>query len=203
MATLPPKKQNRKTPQNSMILNDQNQEDPQAISARIPLLESPEVHQEPVELGSCQELESQNLNNFTKRKQELMDETQEYMYQQSSKFSSVSRYLIAGIIGTIWILTYTEGKLFIPNSFLLASLICSLLFLFVDVIHYFTDSKSYQKELYRFDDYKSQDDLQMIHEPRMDSINKRSHGYIILKFCVLMCAAILFIIGLSLKISLS
>ena len=37
---------------------------------------------------------------------------------------------------------------------------------------------------------------------KMDEINKRSHWFIVAKFCILMIAAILFGIGLSLKIAL-
>ena len=202
MAKTPPKTQKRKTSRKATVLTAQNQKDHQAFRQRDLCQASPGNIQEPLELENCKG-DSQNLNSFAERKQKLMDETQEYMYQQSSKFSSVSRFLIVGIIGTIWILTYAEGKLLVPNYFLLASLISSLLFLFIDVIHYFADSMSYQKELYRLDDYKSQDDLLMKHELIMNTINKRSHRYIIIKYCVLMLAAVLFIIGLSLKISFS
>ena len=124
------------------------------------------------------------------------------MYQQSSKFSSVSRNLVLGIIGTIWVLTYTDGKLGIPNNWLLCSLIMGLLFLLVDVIHYFWDSVSYQRETYQLDKYKNQLELDKRHEPQMDSINKRSHRFIIAKFCILMLASLSFAIGLSLKSTL-
>ena len=67
-------------------------------------------------------------DEFEKRRQELQDETQRYMYQQSSKFSSVSRSLVLGIIGTIWVLTYVDGTLCIPNRWLLSSLITGLVF---------------------------------------------------------------------------
>ena len=117
-------------------------------------------------------------DNFAEKKQNLLDETQKYMYQQSSKFSSVSRSLILGIIGTIWVLTYTEGKLRVPNNWLLYGLIGGLLFLLVDVIHYFWDSMSYQRELYRLDNYKSQDELNENHENIMDYINKRSNSFL-------------------------
>lgn len=141
-------------------------------------------------------------DEFDRRKQELLDETQQYMYQQSSKFSSVSRNLVLGIIGTIWVLTYADGKLSIPNKYLLCSLILGLLFLLVDVIHYFWDAISYQREIYRLDKYKNQLELDKKHEPQMDSINIRSHWFIIAKFCILVLASTSFAIGLSLKASI-
>lgn len=145
------------------------------------------------------EIQLSKKDEFEKRRQELQDETQRYMYQQSSKFSSVSRSLVLGIIGTIWILTYVDGNLLIPNRWLLSSLITGLAFLLTDVIHYFWDSMSYHSETYKLDAYKSQFELDEKHEPRMDGINKRSHWFIVAKFCILMVASILFTIGLLLK----
>lgn len=140
-------------------------------------------------------------NSFEKRKQELQDETQQFMYAQSSKFSSVARNLILGIIGTVWVLTYAEGTLNFPNGWLFSSLLAGLSFLLIDVIHYYTDSLSYNRELYRLDKYVSQKDLDVKHEPKMDSINKRSHIFIVMKFWVLIFTSILFIMGLLLKTS--
>ena len=149
---------------------------------------SQKVHQEvPQEKSKIE-----NLN----RKQELLDETQNFMYQQSSKFSSVSRNLILGIIGTIWFLTYVNGKLTIPNTWLLCCLLLGLLFLLTDVVHYFWDSMNYHKELYRLEKYNTQKEFDDNHEPKMDRINKRSHRFIVAKFWMLMIASSLFGIGI-------
>ncbi len=64
------------------------------------------------------EVPSGEENSFEKRKQELQDEIQQFMYAQSSKFSSVARNLILGVIGTVWVLTYAEGTLNFPNGWL-------------------------------------------------------------------------------------
>ena len=149
-----------------------------------------------------QEIQQPRESKFEARKKELLDETQTYMYQQSSKFSSVSRNLAIGIIGTIWILTYTDGKLHIPNCCLLVSLIAALLLLMTDVIHYFWDSRSYQREIYKFDGYNSTKDLLMKHETTMDAINQRSGRFIVAKFVILIISTILFAIGLLLKVYL-
>lgn len=136
------------------------------------------------------------MNNFEERKEKLQEETQQFMYAQSSKFSSVSRSLIFGILGTIWVLTYKEGRMTIPNDFLLSSLMLCLLYLFSDVIHYYTDSRAYKKELYRLDKYKTLEDLENKHEPIMDQINKNSHSFIIFNFCVLIFSSAYLIVGM-------
>lgn len=130
------------------------------------------------------------------RKQELLDETQNFMYQQSSKFSSVSRNLVLGIIGTIWFLTYVDGKLSIPNPWLFCCLLLGLLFLLIDVIHYYWDSISYQSELYQLNEYNTPKEFDDNHELKMDRINKRSHRFIVAKFWMLMMASILFGFGI-------
>ena len=143
-----------------------------------------------------QQVKGKSGNTFEEKKQKLQDETQDYMYQQSSKFSSVSRNLVLGIIGTNWFLTYVDGKLRIPNRYLFASLLLGLIFLLVDVIHYFVDSVSYQKELCSLDKYETEQELESKHEPEMDQINKRSHWFIIAKFVLLVFASALFFFGL-------
>lgn len=52
------------------------------------------------------------------------------------------------------------------------------------------------------DEDVSQWDLDYKHELKMDSINKRSHIFIVIKFWVLILTSILFIIGLLLKTSI-
>ena len=133
---------------------------------------------------------------FEEKKEKLQKETQEYMYAQSSKFSSVSRSLIFGIIGTIWVITYTEGQLCIPNFALFISLLSGIVYLVIDVIHYYTDSKSYEDEQNKFDSYKKQEDLEETHENEMNRINERSHSFIKYKLAVLAICAILFFYGL-------
>ena len=139
-------------------------------------------------------------NSFEKRKKELLEETQEYMYSQSSKFSSVSRNLVLGILGTIWVITYADKAFDIPNNWLLRSLFVCLFFLLTDVVHYFWDSMSYHKELFTMDKYTSQEDLDDKHEKRMNYISKRSHYFIVAKFMILLFGALFFVIGIILKI---
>lgn len=146
-----------------------------------------------------QEAPQPKNDSFKENKEKLQTETQHYMYDQSSKFSSVSRTLIFGIIGTIWVITYSEGMLHIPNYGLLISLIFGLLYMLTDVFHYFLDSVSYHKEIYDLDNYERQEDLDKIHEPKMDKINKRSYLFLIIKFVILIIAAVLFTAGLIAK----
>lgn len=135
-------------------------------------------------------------DDFERRRQQLMDETQNFMYQQSSKFSSVSRNLAFGIIGTIWVITYTEKKLCIPNCWLVACIFFLILFHVCDVLHYFLDSMSYHKESYKLDEYVSNEDIDQKHESNMNEINRRSHRFIIIKFVFLIMASFCFLVGM-------
>ena len=135
-------------------------------------------------------------SSFSKKKEALQGELQGFMYSQSSKLSSVSRNLIFGILGTIWIMTYAEGKLTIPNPQLFYALLFSLLFMAVDVLHYFMDSISYHRQQYKLDTYKTDEELRYIYDRDMDGINKRSHRFILWKTIVLTLASIIFVWGI-------
>ena len=142
-----------------------------------------------------QELQSNN-GEFKGKLEKLQDETQEYMYNQSSKFSSIARNLTLGILGTIWVLTYSEGKCTIPNSWLLGTLISSLGFMMCDAVHYFLDTISYHKELSAMDSYKTMSDINGIHEPFMDKVFNRSHYFFLCKSIILAISCTLFLLGM-------
>lgn len=135
-------------------------------------------------------------SNIKSRKEQLQNELQGYMYSQSSKLSSVSRNLTFGILGTIWVMTFSEGKMKIPNPYLFYALLTSLLFMVVDVVHYLWDSISYHHQQYKLDNYTTVVEIDRIHEKKMDKINKRSHYFLIGKTIVLFVAAIFFIRGI-------
>ena len=155
---------------------------------------------QPVQKGPQEVLLVRN-DDFEAEKKKLLDETQDYMYKQSSKFSTVSRALTLGIIGTIWIVIYNnDGYIDKPNIWLILSLSFGLLFLLFDVIHYFLDSISYHKEAYRLEKYETKEEIEEKHEPIMDDINKRSHNFLIVKFVILMTTSVLFITGIIITI---
>ncbi len=147
-----------------------------------------------------QEVRLSKDEDFLQRKQRLSDQTQDYMYSQSTKFSSVSRQLILGIIGTVWVVTYKDHEISIPYIILNIGLFLSIVYLCVDVLHYYWDSNSYQKELYNIDTYKSENDLSEKHEPFMDKVNIRSHRFIFVKFWLLMVVTFMFFIGMLFKL---
>ena len=111
-------------------------------------------------------------------REQLQGELQNYYYSQSSKCSSVSRKLILGMLATIWIFIYTDGKLTISNHILLYALVFCILYLIIDVLHYFLDSLSYHKEQYKLDEYKTTQAINRNHEPFMNCVNKRSYYFL-------------------------
>lgn len=135
-------------------------------------------------------------DRFDKEKEALQDELQGFMYSQSSKLSSVSRNLIFGILGTIWVMTFAGGKLTIPNPQLFYALLTSLLFMATDILHYLLDSISYHRQQYKLELYKTKEEIANIYNTEMDGINKRSHKFVIGKTVILFIASIMFIWGI-------
>ena len=74
---------------------------------------------------------------LTELKADLYNESQNEMSDLTSNFSTVARTLMFGIIGTIWIITYTDEGLNFSNPWLFAALSLCLFYFLVDVIHYF------------------------------------------------------------------
>lgn len=128
----------------------------------------------------------------------LQEETQTYMYSQSSKFSDASRGLIIGIIGTVWIMSFKENVILFANKLVFISFIFGLIYLAVDVIHYYSDTLSYYREIKALDVYKTIKDLNDKHEPQMDKVFERSHSFIVWKLIFLIASAAFLIIGLCL-----
>ncbi len=123
--------------------------------------------------------------------QRLLDECQGFHYAQSSNFSKLSRTIIFGIIGTIWILSYsTEG--FNPsNNWLLLALIVAFLYIAIDVGHYFSDSCFYRGEYSLFEEEKNISG----HDKRMNKRAQKSFYAICIKCGILSVVCLLFIIG--------
>ena len=139
--------------------------------------------------------------DLEKEKEKMEDMVQGFMGSQSGLFSSVSRTLIFGIIGTIWVITYSEHKLTVPNNWLLVSLVMSLLYLLADVGHYFLDAMSYQEETKRISGYKSSEELKANLKDGLAKINGRSVNFIKIKMVLLISTAIIFVIGLFLQLT--
>ena len=132
-----------------------------------------------------------NSNDNNKDLQKLLDECQNFHYAQSSKFSTLARTLVFGIIGTIWILSYSTNGFNPSNNCLLWSLIVSFLYLAVDVCHYFWDSCFYRSEYFNFE--KEKEILK--HDERMEERARKSFNSLIAKFAILIIICILFIVG--------
>ena len=132
----------------------------------------------------CEKNNSENI-------QELLEECQEYHYAQSSKFSQLSRSLVFGILGTIWILSYSEQGFTPNNNWQIWTLIVGFIYLAIDVCHYFCDSCFYRNEYFQFDKEKNIAE----HNKRMNDRSRLSYCAIWGKFLVLFIVCSLFIVG--------
>ena len=136
---------------------------------------------------------TENSNENNKDIQKLLDECQSFHYAQSSKFSTLARTLVFGIIGTIWILSYSTDGFNPNNDCLLWSLIVSFLYLAVDLCHYFWDSCFYRSEYFKFEKEKGIAE----HDKRMSKRSQLSYRAIWIKFIIFIFVCGLFIWGFA------
>lgn len=167
-----------------------------------PLTEQAPTKLQNSKMESCAQPATNRNDPLWKEKDEKETEMQVFMSEQSGSFSSISRTLMFGIIGTIWVLTYSDGKLAIPNNWLLISLIMSLLYFLADTGHYFWDAMSCQKVSQDVWGYKTADDVENKTNEAMKKINKRSVNFVKIKFVLLILTAIIFGVGLFLQITM-
>lgn len=135
--------------------------------------------------------ENDSLNNSQDDIKSLLNECQSFHYTQSSSFSKLARTIILGVIGTIWIVSYSIDGFAIANLWLLWSLIVGFIYLILDVCHYFFDSCFYRKEYFKFEEEKSV----FKHDKRMSDRSLLSYYAIWAKFIVLIATCFLFIMG--------
>lgn len=126
-------------------------------------------------------------------KDELVEETQRFMYAQSSKCSQSSRIIAYGLFILNVVLIFLYPTLINFCSYF--GLLDIILFLMMDIVHYYKDAGRYYVELYRLDQYPEEEILKL-HEQQMDKINKASHRMFEVKHIVLMLAVVLSIAGL-------
>ena len=132
-------------------------------------------------------------------KDQLIEETQRFMYAQSSRCSKNSRIIAYGlfVLNVVLIFRYPT----IVNFCSYCGLLGIILFLMMDIVHYYKDAGRYYIELYRLDQYPEEEML-MLHEQQMDKINKDSRRMFEVKYIVLMLAVFLSIVGLFISLIL-
>ena len=123
--------------------------------------------------------------------QKLLEECQGFQYAQSSNFSQLSRTLVFSVLGTIWVVSYSDQGFIPSNNFLIWALIVGFAYLVVDVCHYFFDSRFYKKEYFKFEKEKNISQ----HDSRMSKRSQLSYRAIWGKFIILIVICVLFIIG--------
>ena len=132
-------------------------------------------------------------------KDQLIEETQRFMYAQSSRCSKNSRIIAYGlfVLNVVMIFQYPT----IVNFCSYFGLLDIILFLMMDIIHYYKDAGRYYVELYQLDQYPEEEML-MLHEQQMDKINKDSRRMFGVKYIVLVLAMFLSIVGLFISLIL-
>lgn len=134
---------------------------------------------------------------------ERIDSCEHFHFVQSSKVSSISRNMIYGIVGTLWVLLYSptdnkDAKSLCPV--LLIALCGSFIYLVVDLVHYFWDACNYRSEAFRIDDQREKEGILFRHDEFMAIVSKRSFFIFVLKFIMSVLVSVLFVIGIVIQL---
>lgn len=88
----------------------------------------------------------QHLLQEKNNKQLLHESIQADFIAQSQSLSNITRTIVGVILGTIWVICYKEREVDIPNGFLLASVIMSIVYFIVELRHYYIDTVFYHNK---------------------------------------------------------
>jgi hypothetical protein len=129
---------------------------------------------------------------------------QENHYKQSSKFSEISRNITYGMLATLWIVMFSNGKVILPSIPIIITLCLCFIYLLFDLIHYYSDSFRYRKEANKllkiYDNniklnVSKEEILKIIteHNAKLDEISKTSSTMLDIKFIIMIITSISFI----------
>lgn len=132
-----------------------------------------------------------------KDKDEQIKNLNNSLYNQTKQVSSISRGLVYSIIGTIWVVSYSNGVFIIPNGYLATTLILCFVYAIFDVFHYFCDSCFYHNEM---TEVIEDDDLTVNeHIKRTIKQSRKSFLFVLHKFIFMVICSIVFLIGMYSK----
>lgn len=126
----------------------------------------------------------------------LIDNAQECHQSQSKSFSDLGRKMIWAMLGTIWIIVFSNNKIFFPNDFLKLSVIFGFIYMAIDVIHYSTDTCFYfyiSKKIPRVN-FTERDVDKYVN--KLENYSNISFSFCILKMIILIPMSLIFICGL-------
>lgn len=138
-----------------------------------------------------------NHDEKNKKFDEAIGEGQDYYSSQSGKVANNTRNLVLGIIGTIWIVSYDNGRFILPNIYLILALCGCFLYLLFDLLHYFLDAKFYYKKTLSLE--KNFGNWSYLIGPYNNSLikhSKSSYNWMVTKFIAFAFVAIVFVIGM-------
>lgn len=132
--------------------------------------------------------------------EEKLKECQEYHYSQSSNVSKLARTVVYGMIGTLWILIYSNNVYREPCLWVKIALGLCFFYLLLDLGHYFWDACNYRNEYFRLEREQNREGILYRHEEYMNRVSIRSFRLLIVKFISVFVISAVFLIGVLVQL---
>lgn len=138
-----------------------------------------------------------NHDEKNKKYDEAIAEGQSYYSSQSGKVANNTRNLVLGIIGTIWIVSYDNGRFLLPNVWLIAAMCGCFFYLLFDLLHYYLDAKFYYKKTISLEkNFGNWIYLTKTYNDTLIKHSKKSYNWMIAKFVLFGFIAAVFLVGM-------
>lgn len=129
-----------------------------------------------------------------------IEESNGFSYSQASNVSSISRNLVMGMIATVWVVSYIDGKFVLPNKCLVCAMAIAFAYLLMDVIHYYTDARFYHKGTLSLEKhYGNPSFLKKVYNDGMIAHAKKSQRWFVGKFYLFLLTVVVFLVGMVLE----
>ncbi len=130
-----------------------------------------------------------------KNKQELHQSIQDDFKAQSATLSTITRAVTGVILGTTWAICYKENAAEIPNFWILLSIIISVIFILVELVHYYVDANFYHGKSDFIVESKGNFDYDTVYN-EVHQHSKCSFNFLRIKAGIVFILGIIFIIGI-------
>lgn len=144
-------------------------------------------------------MEQSTVDNNNLDLQKEIEKVNKYKYDQSSKGSELIRKIVFAIIGSCWVMIFANGDYQEINIFLKVTIVCSFIYLLLDVMHYFLDTCSYHRHAQKMEQGVTWNYVEKIFKPADLHISQRSFIFFILKVIVCFIVSCTFLTGVFME----
>jgi len=136
-------------------------------------------------------------NNLSEKYDQAIEEAQSFYADQSGKVATISRSIVFGMIGTIWVVWYSDGEIKDIHFVTLLSMFFCFVYLMYDVFLYFQNALFYHDKLVQLEDnFKKSNYLDKSYSDELLNYSKKACANMKRKYWIFIFVSVSFVVGM-------